>query len=607
MRKTSGNPLFWLFWLFLFFMLVQNLSRSRDISVKQLSGNELTEAMQAGKVQGINFYPTENPRVTGKMQTEFNGKTVVVDFEVQVVGAAHLESIRKLAEEKRIQYNTAKPNVPWFGTLFNLLLIASFLLSILFFWFIFKAQTSQINTIRGGNKKFRTTFKDNKEKKTFQDVAGCDEAKEELQEIVEFLKNPAVFSGVGGHIPKGVLMIGAPGTGKTLLAKALAGEANVPFLSATGSEFIEMFVGVGAARVRALFAEAKACAPCIVFIDEVDAVGKKRGVAIGGGHDEREQTLDQILTELDGFSGDTKVIVIAATNRPDVLDEALVRAGRFDRHVQVPKPDVRGRELILKVHAKGVKLASDVDLTIVAKDTAGMVGADLANVVNEAALIAARRKKAAADKADFSEAVDKVSMGPMRKSTKLTDKEKKITAYHESGHALVAMFLRDKGADPVHKVTIIPRGPALGFTKQLPEDDRHLYTRQQLESMVAVCVGGRAAEELVIGDVTTGASNDFLKATSILRKMVCELGMSEAGLVVYREKSDFWGNSTGMDASQKTKELIERIVKETLDKIYENVKVILQEHRAKLDAMANALLERETLDAKDVLEIINSD
>ena len=596
----------WLFWLLLLFMVVQNMSRSRDISVKQITGNELTEAMQAGKVQEITFYLGESPKVSGKLTAEVQGKLILSEFEVQAVGPDHLESIRKLAEEKKIKYDTAKPSMPWFVTMLSLLSMAFLIVPILFLYFMFKAQSGQINSLRGGNKKHRATFKDGKEKKTFQDVAGCDEAKEELQEIVEFLKNPAAFSGVGGHIPKGVLLIGDPGTGKTLLAKAVAGEANVPFLSAAGSEFIEMFVGVGAARVRSLFEEAKACAPCIVFIDEIDAVGKKRGMAISGGHDEREQTLNQILTELDGFVGNTNIIVVAATNRPDVLDEALIRAGRFDRHVQVPKPDSKGRELILKVHAKNIKLAPDVDLLTVAKDTSGMVGADLANVVNEAALIAAKRKKTAADKSDFSEAVDKVSMGPMRKSTRLTDQEKKITAYHESGHALVAMLLKGKGADPVHKVTIIPRGQALGFTKQLPEDDRHLYTRQQLESMVAVCVGGRAAEELVMGDVTTGASNDFMKATGILRKMVHELGMSEAGLVVYREKSDFFGNSTGVDASQKTKELLEDAVKKKLEQIYKDVIKLLNDNRNKLDAMAKMLLEKETLDSDDVLNIINS-
>ena len=492
----------------------------------------------------------------------------------------------------------------WVGTVLPLLL--PFLLVGFLIWYMMRqANRANMGAFSFGKSQAKLSGPfDGRKKIMFSDVAGSSEAKEELIEVVDFLKNPKKFLDMGARIPRGVLLVGAPGTGKTLLARAVAGEANVPFFYISGSEFVEMFVGVGASRVRDLFNMAKKFAPSIVFIDEIDAVGRQRGAGLGGGHDEREQTLDALLEELDGFDKNCGIVVMAATNRPDILDEALIRPGRFDRQIQVPKPDLAGREMILKIHARNVVLGPEINLLEVAKDTAGMVGADLENVVNEAVLIATRKNKDYVEQSDFSEAVDKVSMGPARKSVKLTNKEKQRTAYHEAGHTLAAMLTG--GADPVHKVTIIPRGPALGFTKQLPED-RHSITKKELEAMVAVCVAGRAAEEVKFGEITTGHSSDFEQATLLLKNMIYELGMDkEAGMAVYKEKTDFWGNPTGLDASQKTKELLEGAVKTKLTKIYNDVKELLVKERNKLDKLASQLMEKETLDANEIRAIINS-
>ncbi len=443
---------------------------------------------------------------------------------------------------------------------------------------------------------------------TFADVAGCDEAKEEVQELVDFLRDPSKFQKLGGRIPRGVLMVGAPGTGKTLLAKAIAGEAKVPFFSISGSDFVEMFVGVGAARVRDMFDQAKKNAPCIVFIDEIDAVGRQRGAGLGGGNDEREQTLNQLLVEMDGFEGTSGVIVIAATNRPDVLDPALLRPGRFDRQVVVPLPDIRGREQILKVHMRKVPLANDVKPDIIARGTPGFSGADLANLVNEAALFAARSNKRLVDMEDFERAKDKIYMGPERRSMILTEDEKKATAYHESGHAVVARLL--PGTDPVHKVTIVPRGRALGVTWQLPERDRVSLYKDQMLNEITILFGGRVAEELFLHRISTGASNDFERATGMARDMVTRYGMSEKmGTMVYGENEGevFLGRSvtTHKNVSEVTMQKVDAEIRRIIDEQYALAHRLLDENRDKVEAMTAALMELETIDADQINDIMD--
>ena len=442
---------------------------------------------------------------------------------------------------------------------------------------------------------------------TFADVAGCDEAKEEVSELVDFLRDPTKFQKLGGRIPKGVLLVGNPGTGKTLLAKAIAGEAKVPFFSISGSDFVEMFVGVGAARVRDMFENAKKHAPCIIFIDELDAVGRQRGAGLGGGNDEREQTLNQMLVEMDGFEGSTGIIVIAATNRPDVLDPALMRPGRFDRQVVVPLPDIRGREQILIVHMRKVPLSPDVKADILARGTPGMSGADLANLVNEAALFAARASKRLVDMEDFEKAKDKILMGAERRSMVMNEEEKRNTAYHESGHAVVAKLVPK--SDPVHKVTIIPRGRALGLTMQLPEEDRYAYDRVFLMSRIAVLFGGRIAEELFMNQMTTGASNDFERATQMARDMVTRYGMSDAlGPMVYGENEGevFLGRSvtTHKNMSETTMQQVDAEIRRIIDEQYALARKLLEENRDKVEAMTAALLELETIDADQINDIM---
>ena len=442
---------------------------------------------------------------------------------------------------------------------------------------------------------------------TFADVAGCDEAKEEVSELVDFLRDPSKFQKLGGRIPRGVLMVGSPGTGKTLLAKAIAGEAKVPFFSISGSDFVEMFVGVGAARVRDMFEQAKKQAPCIIFIDEIDAVGRQRGAGLGGGNDEREQTLNQLLVEMDGFEGSSGVIVIAATNRPDVLDPALLRPGRFDRQVVVPLPDIRGREQILRVHMRKVPIAPDVEPMVLARGTPGFAGADLANLVNEAALFAARASKRLVDQEDFERAKDKIMMGAERRSVVMPEEERRNTAYHESGHAVVAKLL-DK-TDPVHKVTIIPRGRALGVTMQLPAEDRYSQDRERLLQTIAVLFGGRIAEEIFMKQMTTGASNDFQRATDMARRMVTQWGMSdELGPMVYGEEEGeiFLGRSvtTHKNMSESTMQRVDAEIRRILDEQYAKARKLLETHRDKVEAMTQALLEWETLDAEQLNDIM---
>jgi cell division protease FtsH len=451
---------------------------------------------------------------------------------------------------------------------------------------------------------------ENRPKVTFDDVAGADEAKQELREIIEFLRDPEKFQRLGGKIPKGALLLGPPGTGKTLLAKAVAGEANVPFFSMSGADFVEMFVGVGASRVRDLFEQGKKNAPCIIFIDEVDAVGRHRGAGLGGGHDEREQTLNQLLVEMDGFDSNEGVILIAATNRPDVLDSALLRPGRFDRQIVVDRPDVRGREGILKVHSKKIPISKDVNLSVLAKATPGFSGADLASVVNEAALLAARNNKDRVTMRDLEEAKDKVLMGTERRSMLISENEKRITAYHEAGHALVAKFT--PGSDPVHKVTIIPRGRALGLTTTLPIDEKHNYSRNYCESLLAHLMGGREAEKLVFKETTTGAGNDIERATELARKMVCEWGMSESmGPLAFGKKEEeiFLGREIAKhrDYSELTAQKIDEEVKRIVLEAAERAANILKQNEDKLHALANALLEREILDGDEIDAIINGE
>lgn len=449
---------------------------------------------------------------------------------------------------------------------------------------------------------------ENQQKITFEDVAGIDEAKSELEEVIEFLKDPKKFTKLGGKIPKGAILIGSPGTGKTLLARAIAGEAGVPFFSISGSDFVEMFVGVGAARVRDLFKEGKKHAPCIIFIDEIDAVGRHRGAGLGGGHDEREQTLNQLLVEMDGFESSEGVILVAATNRPDVLDPALLRPGRFDRRIVVPVPDIRGREGILKVHVKKTPLAEDVDLKLIARGTPGFCGADLANLVNEAALLAARFGRDKVGQSDFEHAKDKVMMGAERKSMIISQEEKKLTAYHEAGHALVAVLL--PGTDPIHKVTIIPRGMALGLTQQLPMDEKHTYPRHYLENNIAILLGGRVAEKLIFNEVTTGAGNDLERATDMARKMVCEWGMSDKlGPLTFGKKEEqvFLGKEIAQhrNFSESTAVEIDAEIRRIVDENCDKATKLLNGNVETLKRLAENLLERETLDTDEITAIVD--
>jgi len=495
----------------------------------------------------------------------------------------------------------------------------SFLMSIFVSWFpmilLIGVWIFFMRQMQGGGKGGAFSFgkskakllDENKERVTFADVAGCDEAKEEVSELVDFLRDPSKFQNLGGRIPRGVLLVGSPGTGKTLLAKAIAGEAKVPFFSISGSDFVEMFVGVGAARVRDMFEQSKKSAPCIIFIDEIDAVGRQRGAGLGGGNDEREQTLNALLVEMDGFEGASGVIVIAATNRPDVLDAALLRPGRFDRQVVVPLPDIRGREQILQVHMRKVPAAPDVDANVLARGTPGMSGADLANLVNEAALFAARRGKRFVEMDDFEAAKDKIFMGAERRSMVMPEEERRNTAYHESGHALVAKLMPK--TDPVHKVTIIPRGRALGLTMQLPSEDRYSMDKERILSTIAVLFGGRIAEEIFMHQMTTGASNDFERATDMARKMVTQWGMSEAlGIMVYGENEGevFLGRSvtTHKNISEASMQKVDAEIRRILDEQYALARNLIETHRDKIEAMTRALLEWETIDADQINDIM---
>lgn len=515
---------------------------------------------------------------------------------------------RKLIEELEasgVKYEGARKS--WLGVLF--FSFGPILLFIVFWIFLMRhAQGGGRQALTFGRSRARLQSIGEKAKITFSDVAGCDEVKEELQEIIAFLKDPKKFQRLGGKIPKGVLLYGAPGTGKTLLAKAVAGEAGVPFFSSSGSEFVEMFVGVGASRVRDLFERGRKNAPCLLFVDEIDAVGRHRFAGIGGGHDEREQTLNQLLVEMDGFDTKEGVILIAATNRPDVLDPALLRPGRFDRQIVIPNPDLKGREEILKVHAKNIKLGSNVNMKVIAQRTPGFVGSDLANLVNESALLAARKNKKAVEMEELEEAIDRLIAGPERKSRVISEREKKIIAFHEAGHALIAKLI--PGTDPVHKVSIIPRGPALGYTLQLPIEDKYLTTKAEVLDKLTVLLGGRVAEEEIFNEVTTGAQNDLLKATEIATKMVCEYGMSaKLGHLSFkkREEEVFLGRDIVREKgySDKTAQVIDEEVKKIVEDSFQRAKDLLKDNKDKLERLASKLIEKEVLEGKEIEDILN--
>ena len=594
MNSTVKQILIWVFMItclvFLWQFVVKGTGAGQE---KNISLTQLLNDADQGKVADVMVNGSE---VTGHWKDD---KT---QFHTTV--PANYPDMYKTLRDHGVNITIKDQNSnAWLGFLIQL---APFAL-LLGLWFFLLRQMQS-----GGNKamsfgKSRARLLSMQQKKiTFKDVAGVDEAKEELKEIIEFLREAQKFQRLGGRIPKGVLLVGPPGTGKTLLARAVAGEANVPFFSISGSDFVEMFVGVGASRVRDLFEQGKKNAPCIIFIDEIDAVGRHRGAGLGGGHDEREQTLNQLLVEMDGFEANDGVILVAATNRPDVLDPALLRPGRFDRRVVVDRPDIRGREEVLKVHAKKVPMAEDVDLNVLARGTPGFSGADLANMVNEAALTAARYNRKAVHMYDFEVAKDKVMMGAERKSMLLTDEEKKVTAYHEAGHTLVSA-LREH-SDPLHKVTIIPRGMALGVTVYLPEEDQHTVTKEYLETRLATLMGGRCAEEIFLGKMTTGAGNDIERITDLARKMVCEFGMSKLGPMTFGKKEEqiFLGREIAQhrDFSDETARQIDAEVRTFVDTAYQSAYNILNTNQDIMHRLANALLERETLDANEIKLII---
>lgn len=599
MRNTVRTLLVWLVLAGVIFASAQALLGEKE-NKQQINYSQFIQQVNKGEISSVHI---EGSVVTGYVikgertdKTQFFTNAPLDDKLIETLLGKNVD-VKVIPEEKPSMLGSL-----FFSLLPVLLLIAA--------WFYFMRMQAG-----GGGKggafsfgKSRAKLLDKDANKvTFSDVAGCDEAKEEVQEIVDYLKAPNRYQSLGGRVPRGILLAGSPGTGKTLLAKAIAGEAGVPFFSISGSDFVEMFVGVGASRVRDMFEQAKKNAPCIIFIDEIDAVGRQRGAGLGGGNDEREQTLNQLLVEMDGFESNQTVIVIAATNRPDVLDPALQRPGRFDRQVVVPLPDIRGREQILKVHAKKVPLDASVDLVSLARGTPGFSGADLANLVNEAALFAGRRNKTKVDQSDFEDAKDKIYMGPERRSMVMHEDEKRATAYHESGHAIVAESL--EGTDPVHKVTIMPRGRALGLTWQLPERDRISMYKDQMLNQISILYGGRIAEDIYVGRISTGASNDFERATQIAREMVTRYGMSDKmGAMVYAENEGevFLGRSItrSQHISEKTQQEVDAEVRRILDEQYAVAYKILDENRDKMETMCRALMEWETIDRDQVLEIM---
>jgi len=594
LNTFSKNLTLWLV-ISLMMILLFQIFKKETRPTGQLSYSQFLNMVEQGDVSNVTIQGDKISFATNQGQS------------FKTFAPKDLELI-KILRTKGIEI-TAKPDeeTPWYMTI----LVSWFPMLLLIGVWIFFMRQMQVGggkALSFGKSRARLVS-DERNKVTFDDVAGIEEAKEELQEVIEFLRDPKKFTRLGGRIPKGVLLVGAPGTGKTLLARAIAGEAGVPFLSISGSDFVEMFVGVGASRVRDLFVQGKKHAPCIIFLDEIDAVGRHRGAGLGGGHDEREQTLNQLLVEMDGFESNEGVILISATNRPDVLDPALLRPGRFDRQVVVPVPDVKGREGILQVHTKKTRLADNIDLSIIARGTPGFTGADLENMTNEAALLAARRNKDKIEMDDLEDAKDKVLMGTERKSMIISDEEKRTTAYHEAGHTLVAKLLPN--ADPIHKVTIIPRGRALGLTQQLPLDDKHTYTKEYLVDNIRVLMGGRIAEEIALNTQTTGASNDIERATEIARKMICEYGMSEKlGPLSFGKKEEeiFLGREIAQhrDYSEETARKIDLEVNHLISDNYQKTHKMVNENLTVLHKLAKALLEKETLDGSEIENIVGN-
>ena len=597
---NQKRPRGFLFWVAAFIMIILLWNLLSDVSqgrVEKLNFSQFMEKVEKGEV--ISAYLSSNT-VSGKLTDNAGGGDVKrYESAVPTNYPDLINSLRKHGVNIEIEELNRNE---WL----SIILSSAPLLILIFFWVALMRQQSGGKAFTFGKSKARL-FSGEKNKVTFKDVAGVAEAKDELQEIIEFLREPKRFQRLGGKIPKGVLLIGPPGTGKTLLARAIAGEANVPFFSISGSDFVELFVGVGASRVRDLFEEGKKHAPCLIFIDDIDAVGRQRGAGLGGGHDEREQTLNQLLVEMDGFDANEGVIIIAATNRPDILDSALLRPGRFDRRVVVSTPDVGGREAILKVHVRNIPLARNVSLKVLARSTPGFTGADIANLVNEAALRASRLDKKKVEMRDFEYAKDKVLMGSERKSMIISDEEKRTTAYHEAGHALIAAL--EKEADPLHKVSIIPRGMALGVTQQLPLNDKYTYSKKYLKTRLAVLLAGRVSEELFLDQITTGAGNDFEKATSIARKMVCEWGMSPLGTLTYGQKDEmvFLGRDMMVhnEYSEETARSIDREVKKIIDEAYARARSVMEKHRKELETIAAMLLEKESLSSAEIKLILN--
>ncbi|MGW8283234.1 MAG: ATP-dependent zinc metalloprotease FtsH [Gemmatimonadota bacterium] len=605
-KDTAGGPArflrtasFWALIVLIPLAIFQVMDTTRQVE-KELTYSEFRAQLAADNVVRVTI--TEGVKVEGELRRSLQENGVDIDRFTTLLPTEASQDLLDQLEAKGVEVEAKEAAANWVNYLISIL--PWILIIGLWFFFFRQMQAGGSRAFSFGKSKAKLLTGDTP-KVTFADVAGADEAKEDLKEIIEFLKDPAKFRRLGGRLPKGALLVGPPGTGKTLLARAVAGEAARPFFSMSGSDFVEMFVGVGASRVRDLFEQGKAHAPCIIFIDEIDAVGRHRGAGLGGGHDEREQTLNQLLVEMDGFESNEGVILLAATNRPDVLDPALLRPGRFDRQIVVDNPDVKGREGILKVHVKDIPLGDDVNLKVLAKGTPGLSGADLANIVNEAALLAARYDKDRVYMEDFEAAKDKVMLGAERKSMVLSEDERRVTAFHEAGHAVVA--LRVPGLDPLHKVTIVPRGRALGITASLPEEDRHNYTKDWLEGQLTMLFGGRVAEESTFGrsKITTGAGNDIERATSLARRMVTQFGMSDAigpMAVGDQEHEIFLGRelSQRRDVSEQTARLVDSEVKRILDSAYASAERVLSQNQTLLDAIANALLERETLDADDI-------
>jgi len=601
MNKLKAKPpkgiLFWIVSVFVLILLWNTLSTVSSGKTKALTFSEFMDKVENDQISSARI---SGNAVSGDMNLEDGSSYTRYESTIPV---DYPDLITRLRQHKvNIEVEKLNKN-EWLGILLSW---APFVILIVFWVMVMRQQ--------GGNKAFTfgkskaRMFTGDRNKFTFKDVAGVEEAKEELEEIIEFLKEPKKFQRLGGKIPKGVLLIGPPGTGKTLLAKAIAGEANVPFFSISGSDFVELFVGVGASRVRDLFDEGKKHAPCLIFIDEIDAVGRQRGAGLGGGHDEREQTLNQLLVEMDGFDANEGVIIIAATNRPDILDSALLRPGRFDRRIVVATPDVKGREELLKVPTRNSPLAKDVDLQVLARSTPGFTGADIANLVNEAALYASRNGKKGIAMEDFEYAKDKVLMGSERKSMIISEEEKRITAYHEAGPALIAAVAKE--AAPLHKVSIIPRGMALGVTQQLPLNDKYTYSKTYLEAQLSVLLAGRVSEEVFLGILTTGAGNDFERATSIARKMVCEWGMSSLGPMTFAKKEDmvFLGRDlmSHNEYSEETAQQIDKEIRTIIDQALATSRRLILENRAKLETIAQQLLEKESLTSDDIAAILGT-